>query len=91
MCGEGFYRASNEHAAGADGGGRSACLDPRGVFPAHLREMCCVCPVGTDCSEGGTYLETLNMKRGYYRIDEQSAEYKTRRCSNPKGSQALSC
>ena len=88
VCGENLYRASREHAEGLDSTGhllddsyaegRPACQDSAGVVRLDLTELCCVCPVGTDCSAGAVPLEALPLRRGYYRLSDDSSD--VRRC-----------
>ena len=56
----------------------AACQDSRGLVRLDLPELCCVCPVGTNCSAGGIPLETLPLKAGYYRLSDDSSD--VRRC-----------
>ena len=52
--------------------------DSRGVVRLDLPELCCVCPVGTNCSTGGVPLEALPLLPGYYRLSDDASD--VRRC-----------
>ena len=67
VCGENYYRAFADHIHGR----RGCTLHPQGGAG------CCTCPVGTDC-EGGTPLQGLPLRRGYFRLNGVSAD--VRRC-----------
>ena len=67
VCGDNYYRAFADHVRRR----RGCALHPQGGAG------CCTCPVGTACP-GGTPLSDLPLKRGYFRLNESSAD--VRRC-----------
>ena len=78
VCNDRYYDANASHAVDRD---LSIAMTAAGKGPTTMTAAvvtCAVCPVGVDCSERGSTLQSLPLSPGYYRLSTSSVD--VRRC-----------